>query len=78
MGDGIIQAEREQLDLHGRRLHEWTWQPPSPEGLPTNSPYDELADAIIASGAKLYNRSGKLVELGNKGETTPVETWQLR
>jgi hypothetical protein len=78
MGDGIIQAEREQLDLHGRRLHEWTWQPPSPEGLPTNSPYDELADAIIASGAKLYNRSGKLVELGNKGETTPVEIWQLR
>ena len=55
----------------GRQLFTWSWD----QG---RSPSDELADAIIASGAKLYNQNGKLITISKTGETTPVEPSHLR
>jgi len=65
-----IQTEQ----LHGRRLHEWTWRHHSPE----SSPYDELADAIIACDPGLFDQDGKLVKPNDKGKFAPIGIWHLR
>jgi hypothetical protein len=56
-------------ELNGRRLHVW-------RGQDLVADVNALMDAIVASGAEIYNRDGRLVHLDG-GKLVPVPRDQL-